>query len=892
MSVCNSISPLGIGHSGSDQQAPSHHRTMQSPTSGTPYLTPQSSIGGGEPPQRPPIKIKIVSWNLGDSLPKGDLTELFGQVPPYEASERLSEYLPDFGTEDGHPYHIIVVANQETPTQSGVPRGLGGGLTKGLASQRDKEKLKERGKQQGQKEAEKFKKEETKEVLGKSVPSDEKTEMVKQLENEPIMSPTFTPHHGHSPMHINTGGKGWSDILEDFFSNGVQQQQQLLPGRSRSTSLRQGSKESRDPVKDPRLCDMTSPTSSSTEKPIEKNNNVHSPSPLTFRKQSIASPPQGFHLHLPAPEVPQDQITPAAPRLGNIPTTTITPSTPNEEDVDNGASSSSTNGGGLNRSPSPLTQHSHGAESDTPSTAPSSAHGTPHLCGDSFATPVPIQPVNPPKDKSETDTDVPTSGSLVRAESVARRRAESIRKPPTISIPTNTSLSLFSQSHSSPSTLAVSPSTESANQAKKGSGSYQFIVKERLLGLYIAIFVHKDCKDWVEGYDHDFVPTGLMGGRMGNKGGIGISLKMAGHRFLFVCAHLAAHAKRLDARLANIDKIKTELGKNLNCFLPEDDPQAQEADIVERFDTTFWFGDLNFRLDVSRLHADWLVQHKEYDKALEFDQLRIAMREGKVFDGFAEGDIDFAPTFKYDVWHSAKKTRRKERKENLSGLSEVEEAENGEDESVLDDQASFVTDTTTMMNRRTSVDSSVWSSARPADHDDTTDGGESASVSEKYQTVPQQSRPISAVAKTGVIKFKYRIKNFLKRAGGSNPPSESPSDSIRSISPTASLEVPGQQQQSPLSPRAREASMSRQRSRLSIDSTRQSLDSDASRPGLTRNVSKRLRGMSFKKDEEESSSDSEEDTRKGVYDTSSKQRVPSWVSLASGRHDVLISPFF
>lgn len=34
------------------------------------------------------------------------------------------------------------------------------------------------------------------------------------------------------------------------------------------------------------------------------------------------------------------------------------------------------------------------------------------------------------------------------------------------------------------------------------------------------------------------------------------------------------------------------------------------ADITDRFDFSFVFGDLNFRLDITRLHADWLISRK------------------------------------------------------------------------------------------------------------------------------------------------------------------------------------------------------------------------------------------------------------------------------------------
>lgn len=103
-------------------------------------------------------------------------------------------------------------------------------------------------------------------------------------------------------------------------------------------------------------------------------------------------------------------------------------------------------------------------------------------------------------------------------------------------------------------------------------------------------------------------------------------MKIAEHRLLFVNSHLAAHTARNSARMANIAKIKSEL--QLDCFLPKDDPRMELEDIADRFDTVFWCGDcayritcglvhekladeaVNFRLDMSRLHAEWLVEQK------------------------------------------------------------------------------------------------------------------------------------------------------------------------------------------------------------------------------------------------------------------------------------------
>jgi hypothetical protein len=63
---------------------------------------------------------------------------------------------------------------------------------------------------------------------------------------------------------------------------------------------------------------------------------------------------------------------------------------------------------------------------------------------------------------------------------------------------------------------------------------------------------------------------------------------------------------------------------------------------------------VNFRLKIARIHADWLINRKEYQQALDFDQLREILRDhngDQVKDGclrgFREGEINFPPTYKY-----------------------------------------------------------------------------------------------------------------------------------------------------------------------------------------------------------------------------------------------------
>jgi hypothetical protein len=54
----------------------------------------------------------------------------------------------------------------------------------------------------------------------------------------------------------------------------------------------------------------------------------------------------------------------------------------------------------------------------------------------------------------------------------------------------------------------------------EGSKCYIHLTKQRLMGMYLSIYVHKDCRHLVSGVDKDFVTAGLAGGRLGNKGGV------------------------------------------------------------------------------------------------------------------------------------------------------------------------------------------------------------------------------------------------------------------------------------------------------------------------------------------------------------------------------------
>ena len=70
-------------------------------------------------------------------------------------------------------------------------------------------------------------------------------------------------------------------------------------------------------------------------------------------------------------------------------------------------------------------------------------------------------------------------------------------------------------------------------------GPYELVIKERMMGCYLACYVWRGCLDRVQGVSRGHVKSGLLSGRVGNKGGCGVSLKLGETRLLFVNTHLA-----------------------------------------------------------------------------------------------------------------------------------------------------------------------------------------------------------------------------------------------------------------------------------------------------------------------------------------------------------------
>mmetsp|Transcript_33523 Transcript_33523/g.75216 ORF Transcript_33523/g.75216 Transcript_33523/m.75216 type:complete len:603 (-) Transcript_33523:321-2129(-) len=216
-----------------------------------------------------------------------------------------------------------------------------------------------------------------------------------------------------------------------------------------------------------------------------------------------------------------------------------------------------------------------------------------------------------------------------------------------------------------------------------------------LMNMRLLVFARTEYCDgtlkWGDGpmvhsVQQTYSATGLMAGTVGNKGGLVVTMQFGPVSLCFVSCHLAAHMSCGDKRNSDCREILQETWPVCHADL----------DLTCQFDHCFWFGDLNYRLDMamscgqdlptvalsrardlkelkppsckelplptgpSSLSAPSnsrpdhfslildLVDRQLYSELMQHDQLRLYREAGKAFVGFQEGDPTFPPTFKVE----------------------------------------------------------------------------------------------------------------------------------------------------------------------------------------------------------------------------------------------------
>ncbi|XP_051155862.1 inositol polyphosphate 5-phosphatase OCRL [Leptopilina boulardi] len=187
--------------------------------------------------------------------------------------------------------------------------------------------------------------------------------------------------------------------------------------------------------------------------------------------------------------------------------------------------------------------------------------------------------------------------------------------------------------------------------------TYGQVALVRLVGMMLIVFAQDGHIPFIKNVSIDTVGTGIMG-KMGNKGGVAVSLSFHNTTVCFVNAHLAAHCEEYERRNQDYMDICSRLSfsrciDNTIPFIPKGFRDHNQI---------YWLGDLNYRItEMDAATAKEYINSGQFTPVLQLDQLMQQRKLGKVLADFQEAEINFKPTYKYDPgtdnWDSSEKGR-------------------------------------------------------------------------------------------------------------------------------------------------------------------------------------------------------------------------------------------
>ena len=192
---------------------------------------------------------------------------------------------------------------------------------------------------------------------------------------------------------------------------------------------------------------------------------------------------------------------------------------------------------------------------------------------------------------------------------------------------------------------------------------YKIIAFEHFWHIGLVAIIKTDLYNKVSGIQQANVKTGLgkinVGSIVGNKGAVGVSFLIENTSFLFVNCHLTSghEQKRLEKRRANYrDIMKNLIFKS----------SFTHCDITNQFNYIFFFGDLNYRIDLEPETILERILENDFHYLKRHDQLTIELERNNAFFGFEEAPIRFPPTYRYilgsrNCYHILKKKAVKDR---------------------------------------------------------------------------------------------------------------------------------------------------------------------------------------------------------------------------------------
>ncbi|KAK4468625.1 hypothetical protein MN116_007813 [Schistosoma mekongi] len=181
-------------------------------------------------------------------------------------------------------------------------------------------------------------------------------------------------------------------------------------------------------------------------------------------------------------------------------------------------------------------------------------------------------------------------------------------------------------------------------------GGYMRVRRVRLAGIMMIVYISARLSIHLRHHEisQQVVPTGVLN-VMGNKGGVSLRLTIFNTSLCFVNCHLAAGKEKLNRRNQDFKEII----RKMSLLFPVNSKNFPFPVTKSNFsihDVIFVFGDLNYR--ITGLDSDTvrrLIRQNNFVGLLKNDELSRELNSRKLFQGFRERKITFAPTYKFDI---------------------------------------------------------------------------------------------------------------------------------------------------------------------------------------------------------------------------------------------------
>lgn len=180
---------------------------------------------------------------------------------------------------------------------------------------------------------------------------------------------------------------------------------------------------------------------------------------------------------------------------------------------------------------------------------------------------------------------------------------------------------------------------------------YIHILHKTMVGCEIQMFARREHKNRIKNLKKFKVKTGLSG-MTGNKGAVSLRFTFDDTSFAFINTHLEAGQDKVGERLEQARQIYNETFNDFSVSLTQ----------AKCFhDYKFFFGDMNFRIDLPNDEVRRLVNLHDIEPLLAQDQLLKCKDKNMIFMRYFEAPIQFLPTYRYDMncdlYDSSKKNR-------------------------------------------------------------------------------------------------------------------------------------------------------------------------------------------------------------------------------------------